>query len=74
MLKKYTKDPACVPPLLQQMQSSQHEQARQFASMLIKKNIVRHWKTFNDQEKASVREERTGNRVALPYQVYNGSK
>eukprot|EP00903_Cladosiphon_okamuranus_P009337 g8905.t1 len=55
VLKKYTKDPACVPPLLQQMRSSQHEQARQLASMLIKKNIARHWKAFNDQEKESVK-------------------
>lgn len=56
LLKKYTKDPACVPPLLQQMRSSQHEQARQLAAMLLKKKIVQHWKTFNDQEKASERE------------------
>ncbi|CAM9628188.1 unnamed protein product, partial [Hapterophycus canaliculatus] len=52
LLKKYTKDPACVPPLLQQMRSSQHEQARQLAAMLLKKKIAPHWKTFNDQEKA----------------------
>ncbi|CAM9175169.1 unnamed protein product [Pylaiella littoralis] len=55
LLKKYTKDPACVPPLLQQMRSSQHEQARQLAAMLLKKKIVPHWKTFNDQEKESVK-------------------
>ncbi|CAM9940163.1 unnamed protein product, partial [Ectocarpus sp. 12 AP-2014] len=55
LLKKYTKEPACVPPLLQQMRSSQHEQARQLAAMLLKKKIVQHWKTFNDAEKESVK-------------------
>lgn len=51
MLKAYTKDPACVPPLLQQMRSSQHEQARQLAAVLLKKKIMVHWKSFTDQEK-----------------------
>lgn len=51
MLKEYTKDPACVPPLLQQMRSSQHEQARQLAAVLLKKKIMTHWKTFNDNQK-----------------------
>lgn len=51
VLKEYIKDPACVPPLLQQMRSSQHEQARQLAAVLLKKKIIGHWKTFNDQQK-----------------------
>lgn len=51
MLKLYTRDPACVPPLLQQMRSSQHEQARQLAAVLLKKKVISHWKTFNDQQK-----------------------
>ncbi|CAN0367102.1 unnamed protein product, partial [Ectocarpus sp. 12 AP-2014] len=37
------------------MRSSQHEQARQLAAMLLKKKIVQHWKTFNDAEKESVK-------------------
>lgn len=56
VLKKYTKDPACVPPLLQQMRSSQHEQARQVASIILKKKLVGHWKSFNDQQKVRERE------------------
>ncbi|CAM9783964.1 unnamed protein product [Ascophyllum nodosum] len=55
LLKVYTREPACVPPLLQQMRSSQHEQARQLAAMLLKKKIMLHWKTFNEQEKESVK-------------------
>ena len=51
LLKTYTRDSTCVPPLLQQMRSSQHEQARQLAAMLLKKKILTHWKKFNNQEK-----------------------
>ena len=54
LLKVYTREPACVPPLLQQMRSSQHEQARQLAAMLLKKKIMLHWKTFNEQEKVLI--------------------
>lgn len=53
VLKEYTKDPACVAPLLQQMRSSQHEQARQLAAVLLKKKIMTHWKTFNDNHKVT---------------------
>lgn len=51
LLKAYTMDPACVPPLVQQMQSSLHEQARQLAALLLKKRLMFHWKSFNDQQK-----------------------
>lgn len=60
LLKTYTRDPTCVPPLLQQMRSSQHEQARQLAAMLLKRRILAHWKKFNDQEKVKKITLKTG--------------
>ncbi|CAM9558054.1 unnamed protein product [Discosporangium mesarthrocarpum] len=46
-LKLYTKESTCVPPLVQQMRSSQHEQARQLAAVLLKKKLMVHWKSFS---------------------------
>ncbi|CAM9742893.1 unnamed protein product, partial [Choristocarpus tenellus] len=55
VLKVYTREPACVPPLVQQMRSSQHEQARQLAAVLLKKKIMAHWKGFNQTEQEEMK-------------------
>lgn len=55
IMKQFLKQPICVEPLMQQIQSSNLVEARQMAAVLLRRSLNKHWKKINPDVRKKIK-------------------